>query len=299
MRYVVGIDAGGTKTVGLLADQTGRICAKTRAGGANLVVHGELAVEKVIFQILEDLDPPTAPAAVCLGIAGADRPAERALLAAMLRRLGQKQGARIVNDAFVALVAGAPDGVGIVIVSGTGSIAYGVDPEGENARAGGWGYLLGDEGSAYWLGHAAIRLGIRYADGRGPETTLYDRVCRALDLEQPSDLVTWFYDQERFRHRVARLAKLVEEAAADGDDTAAALLDQAAAHLTRAAQAVDRQLTMGERFPLVLAGGTFKACPSLALRVEARLSLSGAEPVRLDAEPATGAVTLALRDLES
>lgn len=298
MRYVVGIDAGGTKTVGLLADETGRICAKTRGEGANLVVHGELAVEKVVFQILEDLDPPEPPTAMCLGIAGSDRPTERQLLEAMLRRLGQRRGARIVNDAFIALVAGAPDGVGIVIVSGTGSIAYGVDPRGETARAGGWGYLLGDEGSAYWLGHAAIRLGIRFADGRGPETTLYDRVCQALDLSQPADLVSWFYDQERFRYRVAGLARLVEEAAADGDDTAAALLDQAAAHLTRAAQAVERQLSMEERFPLVLAGGTFKACPSLGKRVEARLSLSGAEPIWLEREPATGAVTLALRDIE-
>lgn len=297
MRYVVGIDAGGTKTVGLLADESGQICAKTRAGGANLVVHGELAVEKVVFQVLEDLEAPAPPAALCLGIAGSDRPGEHELLAAMLRRLGQRTGLRIVNDAFVALVAGAPDGVGIVVVAGTGSIAYGVDPRGEKARSGGWGYLLGDEGSAYWLGHAAVRLGIRYADGRGPETTLYDRICRTLDLAQPSDLVAWFYDQERFRHRVARLAELVEAAAQDGDDAATALLDQAAAHLAKAAKAVERQLELPARFPLVLAGGAFKACPSLALRVEARLALPYAQPIRLEAEPATGAVTLALREL--
>ena len=297
MPYVAGIDAGGTKTVALLADETGKVCAKTRGGGANLVVEGELGVEKVLYDVIEGLDAPEPLAALCLGIAGADRPSDRELLRGVLRRLGQREAVRIENDAYIALVAGSPEGTGIVVVSGTGSVAYGVDAHGATARSGGWGYLLGDEGSAYWLGHAAVRRGIRAADGRDQPTTLGERIGRKLGLEVPAGLVSWFYDQERFRHRVAELAYLVEEAAADGDASAAELLDHAAHHLALAARAVDRQLELSEPYRLVLSGGAFRACPSLCRRIEGRLDLPLARVARLAAEPAVGAVTLALDSL--
>jgi N-acetylglucosamine kinase-like BadF-type ATPase len=288
------MDAGGTKTVGLLADEGGSTLREARAGGANLMVLGELAVEKTLYQVLEALDPPGPVAAVCLGIAGADRPTDQETIAGVLRRLGLRQRVRIVNDAFIALVAGAPAGTGIVVVAGTGSIAYGVDATGKTARSGGWGYLLGDEGSAFWLGHAAVRQGIRAADGRGPATTLYDRIRRKLDLHDPSELVKWFYDQELSRDRVAQLASVVEEAAAEGDQAADALLDQAAEHLARAARAVAGQLAFPGSFPLVLSGGAFRACPSLGSRLERVLDLPAARVARLEEEPATGALKLAL-----
>ena len=294
MRHVIGIDAGGTKTVGLLADEAGEVLAKAIAGGANLLVHGELAVEKSLFQVIDALDTETPVDALCLGIAGVDRLGEEEVIRGVLRRLGIRREVRIVNDATVALVAGAPDGIGIVVVSGTGSIAFGVDPSGKTARSGGWGYLLGDEGSAFWLGHAAVRLGIRAADGRGPATSLYQRICSHLEVSEREDLVAWFYDQELSRHRVARLAGIVQEAADRGDEPADRLLDQAARHLVRAANAVDRQLEFPSAYPLVLAGGVYKACPSLYERVEKKLDLDHARVVRLADEPATGAVTLAL-----
>lgn len=300
MPYVIGIDAGGTKTVGLLTDASGEVRSRARGGGANLLVHGELEVEKVIYQILEDLEPPEPVAAVCLGIAGVDRPGQTELVHGMLRRLGLRSGVRVVNDAHVALVAGAPDGYGIVVVAGTGSIAYGIDSAGTTARSGGWGYLLGDEGSAFWLGHAALRAGIRAADGRGPRTTLYQRICDHLDLSirGPAELVAWFYDQELSRHRVAKLAHLVEQAAVDdADPTATALLDQAAYHLARAADAVAEQLRFEDEYPLVLAGGVFKACPSISDRFVANLEPQRAQVTILRGEPAEGAVTLALQTL--
>ncbi len=292
---VIGIDAGGTKTVGLLADLDGNVLRQARAGGANLLAHGELEVEKSLFQVIDALEAPTPPAAVCLGIAGAAGEEEQQLLRQVLRRFGLRQPIRIVNDAFVALVAGAPAGVGIVVVAGTGSIAYGVDPAGTSARSGGWGYLLGDEGSAFWLGHAAVRQGIRAADGRGPATTLYERICAEVGVDVPSGLVQWFYDQELSRYRVAQLARIVQSAADEGDEAARSLLDQAAQHLARAARAVAKRLHYPETFPLVLSGGAFKACPSLFQRVEASLDLPQAEVVRLEVPPATGAVTLALQ----
>ncbi|HEX4954949.1 MAG TPA: BadF/BadG/BcrA/BcrD ATPase family protein [Thermoanaerobaculia bacterium] len=294
MPFVLGIDAGGTKTVGLLADGEGKVQAQMRAGGANLRVHGELAVEKVLYEVIDALAPAEPLAAVCLGMAGVDRPEEKDLVHEMLRRLGLRRSVRVENDAFVALVAGAPEKVGIVVVAGTGSIAYGVDPSGRTARSGGWGYLLGDEGSAFWLGHAAVRQGIRAVDGRGPGTSLYDRICRKLGVAEPAGLVAWFYDQGDTRTRVAELASVVEEAATDGDEAASALLDQAAQHLARAARAVARQLSFPEPYRVVLSGGVFRACPSLFRRIQGSLDLPSAQVVRLEVEPALGAVRLAL-----
>jgi len=294
-RYVIGVDAGGTKTVGLLADETGTVVRAARAGGANLVEAGELGVEKALYEVLNGLDSQAPVAAICLGIAGSDRPGEKELIESVLWRLGFRRSAvRIVNDAFVALVAGAPEGVGIVVVAGTGSIAYGVDARGRTARSGGWGHLLGDEGSAFWLGHAAVRQGIRAVDGRGPATTLYERICTEVGADQAAGLVKWFYDQEHTRTRVARLAAVVQHAADDGDESARSLLDQAAQHLARAARAVARQLEFDGSYSLVLSGGAFRACPSLYARVEASLDLPAARVVKLEAEPATGAVKLAI-----
>ncbi|MGE0640452.1 MAG: N-acetylglucosamine kinase [Thermoanaerobaculia bacterium] len=298
MRYVIGIDAGGTKTTGILADEHGVQIREARAGGANLRAHGELGVEKSLYQVLDALDAPGPVDALCLGIAGVGAEAERGLVHDLLRRLGIRRAVRIVNDAVVALVAGAAEGIGVVLISGTGSIAWGVDASGQTARAGGWGHLLGDEGSAFWLGHAAVRQGIRAADGRGAPTTLYERICSRLGVSATPDLVDWFYDQELSRTRVAELARIVEEAANDGDLAAEELLDQAAGHLVRAARAVVQKLALPPSFPLVLSGGAFRACPSLVPRIEARLHLPAARVVRLEAEPATGAVRLALELLD-
>ena len=135
MRTVIGIDAGGTKTAGLLADEHGTVIRSARAGGANLRMHGELSVEKALYQVLDALlgESPAAPGqslqvdpagpgqplqidALCLGIAGVGTEAERELVHGVLRRLGIRRPIRIENDALVALVAGAPDGVGVVLI---------------------------------------------------------------------------------------------------------------------------------------------------------------------------------------
>ena len=130
MRYVLGIDAGGTKTVGLLADEQGRIVAEARGSGANLQTQGELEVEKVFDGIIETLGRDHTISAVCLGIAGVDRPHDEAVIRGILRRLGYRDGVRVVNDGAVALAAGAPARVGIVVLAGTGSIAFGADRTG-------------------------------------------------------------------------------------------------------------------------------------------------------------------------
>ena len=295
MRYVLGLDAGGTKTVALLADEKGSVLGEARAGGANLLTHGELEVEKTLHDLIERVAGERTLSAVCLGMAGVDRPQDEAVLRGILRRLGNRQPVRVVNDAVIALVAGAPARVGIVVLSGTGSIAYGADGQGRTARAGGLGWLLADEGSAQWLGREALRAAVRAADGRGPETALLSLVFEALKVGSLSELVPAVYERSVRPHQLGQLAWTVEAALQQGDAVAARMLEDGASELAQAVRAVHRQLVFESGpVPVVLAGGAFRACPALFSRVSKHLAIPGAEPVLLAAEPAAGAVALAL-----
>jgi N-acetylglucosamine kinase-like BadF-type ATPase len=297
--YVLGIDAGGTKTVCLLANERGDVVAQARGGGANLQAHGELEVEKVLHRVMDTAigDRDVRPAAICLGIAGVDRPQDAEAIRGIMRRIGSKARALVVNDALIALVAGAGDRAGIVIIAGTGSIAYGRDDEGRAARAGGWGYLLGDEGSGFWIGRRALSAIVRAADGRGPATDLTDRVMARLRLARPSDLIRETYYRDLKRGAIAGLADVVEEARAAGDAVASDILAQAARELAAAATSVVNRLGMrGDVFPTILAGGIFKAVPWLAAEVMRLMSevAPRSQARLLDVEPAAGAVHLAL-----
>jgi N-acetylglucosamine kinase-like BadF-type ATPase len=295
MRYVIGIDAGGTKTVGLLADETGRVLAEERGGGANLQTHGELEVEKVFDDLMESLRQGRTISPVGLGIAGVDRPHDEEVIRAILRRLGHRETARVVNDAAIALVAGAPDRFGIVVLAGTGSIAYGVDRTGKTARSGGYGFLLADEGSGYWLGHQALRAAVRAADLRGPATRLVPVLFESLEVSSVGELIPRVYEKGLPKARIAALAPLVQRARDEGDEVAAALIASGARELALTVRAVARQLDLGGApFPVVLAGGAFKACPGMVEPLVAHLDLPGAQPSLLQVEPAVGAVRLAL-----
>ena len=182
---VLGIDVGGTKTVCLLADGDERVIAEGREEGANLQGAGELALEKVLHSVMEKTLEGTGvvPSDICLGIAGVDRASDEAVVRSIMNRIGYKARILVVNDALIALQAGVGDAAGIVIVSGTGSIAYGRNDHGEASRAGGWGYVLGDEGSGYWIGRLALRAVVRHADGRGRVTSLTPRLLAHFGVD--------------------------------------------------------------------------------------------------------------------
>src|SRR5262249_28972129 len=135
------------------------------------------------------------PAAICLGIAGVDRQDEARTVRAIMRRLGHRSRTVVVNDALIALVAGAGDGPGIVIIAGTGSIAYGRNGRYEAARAGGWGHIIGDEGSGYWIGREALAAVMREVDGRGPATRLTREVLTYFNIADTSGLPRIVYDR--------------------------------------------------------------------------------------------------------
>ena len=297
--YVLGIDAGGTKTVCLLADGDGRVLAQSHGAGANLQASGELEVEKVLHRVMEDTlgQRDVRPDAICLGMAGVDRPTDARAVQGIMQRIGSKSRVVVVNDALVALVAGAGDQPGVVIVAGTGSIAYGVDGDRRACRAGGWGYLLGDEGGGFWIGRAALAAVVRQFDGRGPATRLTDLVLAEMHVATPAELIHAIYDRGLQRPLVAGLASVVQQAMLAGDAVASHILARAGEELVGAAASVVARLGMrGDVFPTILAGGIFKAIPALSADVCERMAevAPRSEVQVLEAEPAHGAVTLAL-----
>jgi N-acetylglucosamine kinase-like BadF-type ATPase len=299
--HVLGIDAGGTKTVALLADANGRVAGEGRAGAANLHTEGELEVEKILHTVIEQAteEHDDAPAAVCLGMAGVDREDDGRVMRAIMRRLGFRTNTLIVNDALIALVAGAGTSPGVVVVSGTGSIVYGVSHRGLAARAGGWGPTLGDEGSGFWIGRRALAAVMRDLDGRGPRTDLTALVLEHFSLSHPEALVVEIYHRPQGRRAVASLGEIVDRARAAGDAVAIDILTQAADELALAAASVITRLDMrGEQFPILLAGGILKDGGWLAGEVRRRMAevAPRSSVGLLTEEPAIGAVRLALAE---
>lgn len=297
MRHVLGIDAGGTKTRALLATEAGEVVASAAAGGANLRTDGELRVEKVLHAVIEEVCAAAGarPEAVALGIAGAGRPDDAAVLREVLRRIGFRERVIVTNDAHVAFVAGSPRRIGLALVCGTGSIAWGQNAAGEVARAGGWGWRVGDEGSGFWIGERGIRHVLRAQDGRGPATALEKALLDHFSIERPEEIVRVIYDGDYPRHHASLFAVAVERAARSGDAVAERILTDAAEELVLAAQSVIRRLALaGTAYDVVLSGGTFRALRTLERRVADRLASSQARVQPLEQEPAEGAVKLAL-----
>jgi N-acetylglucosamine kinase len=297
--HVLGIDVGGTKTVCLLADEHGRVVGEGYGTGGNLLAQGEETLERVLRDVVaQAIDGRRLEIdAVCLGVAGVDREEETRTARAVVARVGYDSRVVVVNDAVIALVAGAGNAPALVIISGTGSIVYGRNAANVAARAGGWGHIIGDEGSGYWIGREALTAVVRASDGRGPQTQLSAAVLDYFELDHVSGLAAIVYDRDFPRRSVAAVGPLLQRTRDAGDAVAADILQRAAIELTRAAEAVATKLGLrDEKFRVVLAGGVFGVVPWLAAEVGRRLvAMAPRCDVRiLDCEPAIGAVSLAL-----
>jgi N-acetylglucosamine kinase-like BadF-type ATPase len=301
MTHVIGIDAGGTKTVCLLADENGVILSQARGPGANLHIAGEAGVSRVLRRVMGEALGRSGikPAAVCLGIAGVDRDDEARTVRAIMTRLCRQSRVLVVNDALIALVAGAADAAGIVIIAGTGSIVYGRNQRGEAARAGGWGHLIGDEGSGYWIGHEALSAVMRAEDGRGPSTQMTADILDYFAIADLSRLPRIVYDREGPHKSVAALGSIVNRAADRGDAVAMRILERASEELALGARSVASRLEMrGDAFAFILAGGVFPVVPRLAHALPRRLIeiAPRCQVQLLEEEPAVGAVWLAMAE---
>jgi N-acetylglucosamine kinase-like BadF-type ATPase len=261
----LGIDGGGTKTAAVLLDGKGRELARAISGSSNVYSVGrevaQVSLTTAIQEVLS-LARISAPdvTAIGLGMAGVFRPGDSEIIEDILAHIADFRRIVIGNDAETALVGGVGRRHGIVLIAGTGSIAYGVNRHGEARRADGWGYLVGDEGSAHWIGVQGFRSVARAHDGRGPATRLTAALVSYLGLSDIQMLVTLVYGKSFGVPELAGLAPLVSQAARQDDAIAQKILREAGLRLSRTLKAVVDGLDMRqEAFNLVLAGGVLRA----------------------------------------
>jgi N-acetylglucosamine kinase-like BadF-type ATPase len=319
---LLGIDGGGTTTTAWLADADGHVLGRGRSGPSNVKAIGPDAAREALSRAIADAFSkaglPPAPAEVaCLGLAGYDRPEDRALLEQWSGAAGWARRLVLVTDGDLVLAAGTPDGHGAAVIAGTGSIAVGRAPDGRSARAGGWGYLFGDEGSAFAVAVAGLRLVARRADGRDAlrvlkakspagdgkarRDPLTDHLCRALGVSRPEEVVTAVYAGGFDRTRIAALAPAVVAAAEDDPEVTSWVLEPAGYELGQAVRAVALAIDWRERvLPLAMAGGFLLATPPVAEALLAYLRKFVAHEIVTTPvpEPALGAITLARRALQ-
>lgn len=303
--WIAGVDGGGSKTAIALAAPVGseRAVAPLRlAQPCNFASDFEgalAAVEEALAVASAASDRPNAPlAALVVAAAGTGDPQLRARAIERLRARGVAERVALLHDAAPLLMASAPDAAGIALLSGTGSFAFGRDRAGATARAGGLGALLGDDGSAYELGRAALRAAARAADGRGAKLALVRAVFAAVGSEEARAIVRYAWEM-RSPARIAELAPLVTQAADAGDPTAQRLVERAANELALMAKTVARALAWKGPLPLLLSGGVFDHAPTLRRGVVAALQGMGvAVEVLPVGDPALGALALA-RELQA
>ncbi len=308
MNALLGIDGGGTSTIAWLADQDGRVLGRGRAGPSNYKVVGadaaRAALDRAIVAAFAEARLAIAPVeSACFGLAGFDRPEDQELLRAWSAQAQWARRVVGVNDGMLIVAAGTPDGWGLGVIAGTGSIAVGRGRDGRTARAGGWGPLLGDEGSGYHVALAALRRIARRADGRMPRLTegdpLSDRLLAALGIDGPSRLISTIYHPDYDRTKIAGLAPLVVAAAEDDPALVTEILAPAGIELAETILAVARALDWhGGPVPLAMAGGFLLAAPPVARSLLDHLARAGYDPqAKLVPEPAQGALILARRAL--
>ncbi|GBD32835.1 N-acetylmuramic acid/N-acetylglucosamine kinase [bacterium HR33] len=296
LRLFAGVDAGASRTALVLGDATGRILSRVR-GGPGILRPGRAGavaerIAGLLKQALGASGPVASLEALVIGAAGAGREAERGALEEELRRRVESRAVLVTTDAAVALQSAFPEGPGIVLSAGTGSIAIGRNREGTVYRVGGWGRQFGDEGSAYSLARAGLAAVAKAEDGRGPKTLLTARMLEAAGKVSVEELIAWA--RLARPQRVAALAPVVCRAAAE-DPVASLLVQAAAAELAHHVEALRERLS-DFAIPVALSGGLLVKGSAVRDALVARLK-AAEPPVNLvdrGVDPASGALALAL-----
>ncbi len=291
----LGVDGGGSSLRVVIVDDALRERASVQGEAVNPGAVGQpVAAERIRAGVRAALAAAGLAAGdiagAGIGVAGAaaehSAPWLRAALAPVLPGVAVYPSA----DTEIALVGARGRLDGLVLLCGTGSVAYGVSPDGRRQRAGGWGYLLGDEGSGYWIGMQALRMLTHYGDNRLSIVTRLPQVMmQAIAIAQPLDVIRWMY-QQAGPHEVAALAQRVLTLADDGDAGAAAIITDAAQHLCALARHVLAHLDLTPQ-AVVFAGSLLTHENALSRAVTASLGLP-AVPVALHS-PVTGAALFA------
>ncbi|MBL8294400.1 MAG: ATPase [Bryobacterales bacterium] len=264
MALFLGVDGGQSSTTALVGDETGRVLGLGQDGPCNHVSGPEKrakflgaiggAVSKALTAA--GLDPVGREfAAACFGFSGGPQDKQP-----LIEEMFTVRTLSVTTDALIALVGATSGEPGLITIAGTGSIALGRNAEGKIARAGGWGYVFGDEGGGFDIVRQALRAALRQEEGWGPQTSLHSRLLEATGAGNANDLLHRFYTIDWPRPQIAALSKIVDQAALEGDPVAAAILNRAAQELATIAAAVRAQLFAPHETPrTAFIGGVFRS----------------------------------------
>jgi glucosamine kinase len=301
---VIGVDGGGSKTRAVVADEHGAQLGEV-VGPASGVKPGQAeASAEVIAATVRDALAScemthVLPKVLYVGVAGVAREQEREALWQALMGHELAEETVVHPDFSIALDDAFGEGPGILLISGTGSVAFGRGPSGTIARCGGWGPMCGDEGSGAWVGRRALSVVTASADGREPETALIGAVLTAAQVNEPRELIAWA--AQATPALLATLAPVVSSVADSGDLRANAIISLAVEELVLHVRALARQLFGDERAaaPVAFSGGMLTRGTTLRKRLEQRLksAVPGAQVQAAEVNPARGAVRGALRYL--
>lgn len=273
---VVGVDGGGTRTRVILADANGTVLSKTEGPGTALRPGEEAASADIIKALVTDVlhiaeRTETRPAVLVVGVAGAgqERAAQALWSALASRRIADDVS--VQADATIAMDDAFGESAGILLIAGTGSVAFARSPDGRVERCGGWGPSIGDEGSGTWLGRRALSVVTASYDGREPETALTGALLTALEFESLDDIVPWATDATPAA--IAALAPVVCQVASGGDLRANALVSLAVEELVVHVRTLAKRCFIDERasFPVALTGGLLSRGSLVRKRLEQRL----------------------------
>lgn len=291
MTYFIGIDGGGTRTTALVTDESGQELARLEgAAGIIDVLEPEAGAHRLAdlaTHALAEARIAERASVLCCALAGAGREGERSSMERALSALGVAIEVTVCTDVEAAMQDAFGSGPGILVIAGTGSIAWGRSADGRCVRAGGWGQVLGDEGSSYALGRAALGLAMREYDGRGEFAGFMKAVLAHTRVSSEDGLVRWAAAASKAD--IARLAGIVFDAAAAGSPSAQDVIDDAAAEIALHASALYDRLGPWDTPPTVaLAGGLVE--PGRPLREPVLREIEALTiPVHIVAERVDGA----------
>jgi len=289
MSYVIGIEGGGTKSRAAALSLNRKVLGRARGGGMNLQNTPEERLRETLTHLVERFRTRLgSPAGLCAGLAGCDWIQDKQKLKGLLKELFPGTPVIAESDARVALYGSFEEEPGILVISGTGSVAIGQDSQGKVARAGGWGYLLGDEGSGYSVGREALRACLF-----GRKTKLESLVRKALKVKKTEQVIPWIHAQEDVPKTLAWLAPLVFQAASRKDPAALEIVEAAASELCDLCFDTAERLNL-DRPKVVFGGGLLTRSTPLARRLREHLA-ERFLLVRPRNDPAKGAALLALR----
>lgn len=302
MTYFIGVDGGASKTAALVVDEKGTPLGRGLAGGSN---HLRVGIEEATRNVERSVNMALVEAGIAIrnveyaycGIAGADHPVHRQNVIEALGIFFPRGNFIVDTDARIALTGAIGFGAGVVIISGTGSVSFGRNVSGEEARAGGWGPTLGDEGSGYWIAREGLSAIVRAHDGRGYATAMTELLCAEYRMCRPDDLPRFVYAATTHVDDIARYGRLVIHAAQAGDDVAREILNRGGSELAECILAIARRLHMTDsEFPVAYVGGAFHAGELLLNPMRLRLlrDAPGASLLPPRHTPVEGAAMMAM-----